>query len=132
MALPAPTREKLRELLSIPCTGSKEVSTTGGEGSVLVSDGVTAVDLAIITREKLLKFLKAKDGEFPALWVETVKKADISLSVVGAEHFSTGDSAVTTKKDEETKPTETPEVKSADIGGRADKPEGEQAADTPA
>ncbi len=82
MALPGTTRERLRELLFIPKTGQVEVSTTGGEASVLVSDGVTVKDLEVVTKEVLMKFLVADDAEFPVLWVAAVQKADATLSQV--------------------------------------------------
>lgn len=82
MALPATTRARLRELLDIKQSGHTAVETTGGGVSVLTSDGVTAEDLAVITREKLMSFLGVAEGEFNHLWVKTVQKADTTLSDV--------------------------------------------------
>jgi hypothetical protein len=117
MALPATTRQALRTMLNIPKTGQTEVSTTGGNESVLVSDGVTVNDLAFITKEFLVNFLgdKApKDAEFPQLWSIVVQKADMTLSLssnveksvesVDKTDLGTGDnSAIATKHEEASK-----------------------------
>lgn len=105
MALPATTRARLRELLNIPKTGQVEVSTTGGNDSVLVSDGVSANDLNVVTIELLKEFTQSKETEFPRLWVLAVKKADETLSEVGKQlvvekPVSTGDNGALEIKDE--------------------------------
>lgn len=135
MALPASTREALRALLNIPKSGSVEVSTTGGSESILVSDGVTASDLSMVTRELLISTLgeqAPKDAEFPILWKLVVQKADLNLSVVD-KPVSTGDnSAVIEKKNEEANKEASAKAEGAVSGDTPDKPEGGEATQTPA
>ena len=133
MALPASTREALRVLLNIPKSGSVEVSTTGGSESILVSDGVTASDLSIVTRELLIGTLgeqAPKDAEFPVLWKLVVQKADLNLSAVKTvdKPVSTGDnSAIIVKNEEAIIESEGPVS-----GGDSDKSESGETAQTPA
>lgn len=115
MALPATTRERLRELLKIQKTGQTEVRTDGSSNSVLVSDGVTAIDLEVITIDLLNDFVKPnnKDLSFPDLWVMAVHKADLTLSQVGDKPVETVDSELPATKQEDDKKEESPKDEDA-------------------
>ena len=97
MAMPATTRDAIRKALNLPCTGQTEVRTTGGGDSVLVSDGLTEKDLATITKELLIEYVKPNDNDldFPKLWEMAVYKADITLSLVKEKPVEKVDSDIT-------------------------------------
>ena len=104
MTLPAPLRTKLKMALGIKQSAGVEIQSGGMDGSVVISDGVTAEDLREITVEKLETYTGVK-GVFAELWEKAIEKADLPVSV-GEKSGESVDNAVTEKHEEANKGTD--------------------------